>query len=68
MRENHKELNKFFTKEQQLDLKRSRINVIIEKKESNTKTEYELFQRLNISGFKLSDQEVKNCLKIMSNS
>lgn len=59
--------NKSFTKEQQLAFKRSRIDVIIVKKESDPKTKYELFQRLNTGGSKLSDQEVRNCLMIMTN-
>lgn len=56
-----------FTKEQQLFLKRARMDVIIMKKESDSKTKYELFQRLNTGGSKLSDQEVRNCLMIMTN-
>lgn len=56
-----------FTKEQQLSFKRSRIDVIIMKKESDPKAKYELFQRLNTGGSKLSDQEVRNCLMIMTN-
>lgn len=59
--------NKSFTKEQQLAFKRSRIDVIIVKKESDPNTKYELFQRLNTGGSKLSDQEVRNCLMIMTN-
>ena len=55
-----------FTKEQQLSFKRSRIDVIIMKKESDPKAKYELFQRLNTGGSKLSDQEVRNCLMIMT--
>lgn len=58
---------KSFTKEQQLAFKRSRIDVIIVKKESDPNTKYELFQRLNTGGSKLSDQEVRNCLMIMTN-
>lgn len=37
------------------------------KKESDPNTKYELFQRLNTGGTKLSDQEVRNCLMIMTN-
>lgn len=57
---------KSFTKEQQLAFKRARIDVIIVKKESDSKTKYELFQRLNTGGSRLSDQEVRNCLMIMT--
>lgn len=56
-----------FTKEQQLFFKRSRIDIIIVKKESDPNTKYELFQRLNTGGSFLSDQEVRNCLMIMTN-
>lgn len=56
-----------FTKEQQLYFKRARFDVTIMKKESDPNTKYELFQRLNTGGTLLSDQEVRNCLMIMSN-
>lgn len=56
-----------FTKEQQLFFKRARIDIIIMKKESDPNTKYELFQRLNTGGSLLSDQEVRNCLIIMTN-
>lgn len=56
-----------FTKQQQLTLKRARLDVIIIKKESDINTKYELFQRLNTGGSLLSYQEVRNCLIIMSN-
>ena len=56
-----------FTKEQQLAFKRARIDVVIMKKESDLNTKYELFQRLNTGGSMLSDQEVRNCLMIMTN-
>lgn len=59
--------NLAFTKEQQLSFKRSRIDIIIMKKESDPLAKYELFQRLNTGGSKLSDQEVRNCLMIMAN-
>lgn len=56
-----------FTKEQQLFFKRARMDIIIMKKESDPNTKYELFQRLNTGGSLLSDQEVRNCLMIMTN-
>ncbi len=56
-----------FTKEQQLIFKRSRMDIIIMKKESDPNAKYELFQRLNTGGSLLSDQEVRNCLMIMTN-
>ncbi|GHU67925.1 hypothetical protein AGMMS49983_19840 [Clostridia bacterium] len=57
-----------FTKEQQLFFKRARMDIIIMKKESDPNTKYELFQRLNTGGSLLSDQEVRNCLMIMTNN
>jgi len=55
-----------FTKEQQLIFKRARIDVVIMKKESDARTKYDLFQRLNTGGTRLSEQEVRNCLMIMT--
>lgn len=56
-----------FSSHQRIDFKRSRIDVVIVKKESDPKTKYELFQRLNTGGTSLSEQEVRNCLLIMTN-
>lgn len=67
MWDNPNDSSKSFTREQQLRFKRARIDVIIVKKESDPITKYELFQRLNTGGSKLSDQEVRNCLMIMTN-
>lgn len=47
--------------------KRSKIHVSIILQESNHKTRYELFQRLNTGGSQLSPQEVRNCILVMSN-
>lgn len=60
-------VNYCFTREQQLVFKRSRIDIIIMKKESDPNAKYELFQRLNTGGSQLSDQEVRNCLILMAN-
>lgn len=54
-------------KDVKLDFKRARIVVNIVKKESDTSAKYELFQRLNTGGSNLSEQEVRNCLVLMSN-
>lgn len=54
-----------FTTEQKINFKRSRIDVIIVKKESDQESKYELFQRLNTGGSHLSAQEVRNCMIIM---
>lgn len=51
----------------QRDVKRARIRVEILKKESDAYAKYELFQRLNTGGSKLSEQEVRTCTMIMIN-
>ena len=54
-----------FTEAQRLYLKRAKINVQIVKKESDPNIKFELFQRINTLGSKLSDQELRNCIFIM---
>ena len=51
----------------QIDFKREKIDFKIIKKESTADTKYDLFQRLNTGGSALSDQEVRNCILIMTN-
>lgn len=48
--------------------KREKIDIKIIKKESEGDTKFELFQRLNTGGTKLSDQEVRNCMLLMINN
>lgn len=55
------------TQAQRLLIKRSKIGVAILQKESDPMAKYELFQRLNTGGSIATDQEVRNCLLIMSN-
>lgn len=55
------------TNAQRLDFKRSKLDIKIIKKESDSETKYELFQRLNTGGSALSPQEIRNCLMIMEN-
>lgn len=50
-----------------LTFKRAKIYLVIIKKESDPDAKYELFQRLNNLGSKLSDQELRNCLLVMYN-
>lgn len=50
-----------------LMFKRAKIYLVIIRKESDPNAKYELFQRLNTLGSKLSDQEVRNCLLVMYN-
>jgi hypothetical protein len=52
----------------QLELKRARLRVEILRKESDEDAKYELFQRLNTGGSKLSEQEVRNSVLVMLNT
>lgn len=52
---------------QQLQIKRARLRVEILKKESDALAKYELFQRLNTGGARLTEQEVRNCVAVMVN-
>lgn len=51
----------------QLEIKRARMRVEILRKESDQDTKYELFQRLNTGGSRLSEQEVRNSVMVMLN-
>lgn len=57
-----------FDTSMQLQMKRARIRVEILRKESDEEAKFELFQRLNTGGTKLSEQEVRNSVLIMLNS
>jgi hypothetical protein len=57
-----------FDSSQRIAFKREKIDIKIVKKESNDTIKYELFQRLNTLGSKLSDQEVRNCLLVLLNN
>ncbi|KVV36062.1 hypothetical protein WK81_27915 [Burkholderia ubonensis] len=52
----------------QLEIKRARIRVEIVRKESDEDAKYEVFQRLNTGGTKLSEQEVRNSVLVMLNT
>lgn len=65
--ESSNDASKSLPQDLKLDFKRAKIVVNIVKKESDSSAKYELFQRLNTGGSKLSEQEVRNCLMIMSN-
>jgi hypothetical protein len=58
---------RFLTDEQRRYFKRSKIDFIIVKKESDPNAKYDLFQRLN-SGTHLGEQEARNCLAVMLDS
>lgn len=66
-KENDDDPNGFDTK-LQLEIKRSRIRVEILRKESDEDAKFELFQRLNTGGTKLSEQEVRNSVLVMINT
>ena len=51
----------------QLQIRRTRIRVEILQKEGDQNAKYELFQRLNTGGARLSEQEVRNCVAVMIN-
>lgn len=50
----------------QLLIKRSKVDVKIILRESSEQSKYELFQRLNSGGSQLEDQELRNCLIVMT--
>ena len=50
-----------------LIIRRSKIDVKIILRESSEATKYELFQRLNTGGSRLSDQEIRNAILLMVN-
>jgi hypothetical protein len=56
-----------FTPVQRMLIKRTKIGVSIILRESDPRSKYELFQRLNTGGSVLSEQEVRNCILVMSN-
>lgn len=45
----------------QLNLKRGRLQLYVLKRETHPSYKYEVFKRLNTTGAKLEDQEVRNC-------
>lgn len=54
------------TNSQRLEIKRSKLDIKIIKKQSDDRIKYELFQRINSLGTKLTDQELRNCIIIMN--
>ena len=53
--------------QQRIDIKRSKMDVNIILRESSPDAKYDMFERLNTGGTQLSEQEVRNCLLLMSN-
>lgn len=64
---NDEDENLSFTVAEQRYLKRAKISFNILLTESDQSSKYELFQRLNTGGTALTDQEVRNCLMVMTN-
>ncbi|MGI5817820.1 MAG: DUF262 domain-containing protein [Armatimonadota bacterium] len=56
-----------FTEAMRLKFKREKIGVILVKAESDEETKYDLFQRLNTGGTRLTDQELRNCILTLEN-
>jgi hypothetical protein len=52
---------------QRIEIKRSRMRVEIIKKDSNPRSKFELFQRLNEGGAALTPQEIRNSVLVMLN-
>ena len=48
----------------QIDIKRARVRVEILKNDSDLEAKFELFQRLNTGGAKLTEQEVRNSIAV----
>ena len=59
---------KTLTPAQRLLIKRTRLNVSIILKESDDRSKYDLFQRLNTGGSNLSSQELRNCILVSINN
>ena len=60
--------NQSFTNAQRLDVKRSRIDIKIIKRESSPQTKFDLFQRLNSYGSQLNSQEMRSALLVAVSS
>lgn len=58
--EDDEDSSRTLTPAQRRDIKRSKIDLKIIQRESDTKTKFDLFQRLNSFGSKLSNQEIRN--------
>lgn len=59
---------KALTPAQRRDIKRAKIDLKIVQRESDPKTKFDLFQRLNSFGSKLSNQEIRNAQLVGVNS
>ncbi len=59
---------KTFSEAQRLDVKRSKIDIKIIKRESSPETKFDLFQRLNSYGSDLTPQEIRSALLVAVSS
>jgi hypothetical protein len=64
----HDDDAKALTPAQRRDIKRAKIDLKIVQRESDPKTKFDLFQRLNSFGSKLSNQEIRNAQLVGVNS
>jgi hypothetical protein len=51
----------------QIRIKRARLDINIVRSTSTEDVKYEVFQRLNTGGAQATDQEIRNCLLVMTN-
>lgn len=61
------DIDNSLTEAQRRYIKRSKLDITIIDKTSDINAKYELFQRLNTGGTRLSPQEIRNCLLVMIN-
>ena len=59
--------NTYFDRETKLIFKRTPLSIQIVKRESDSSTKYELFDRLNSGGSALSGQEIRNAIFLLEN-
>nr|WP_256437620.1 DUF262 domain-containing protein [Roseococcus sp. SDR] len=63
----HEEENSSLPESVRIKIKRARLDINIVKSTSDTDVKYEVFQRLNKGGASATEQEIRNCLLVMSN-
>jgi len=63
----HEDDDKRLPVSSQIKIKRARLDVNIVRSTSEQDVKYEVFQRLNTGGAQATDQEVRNCLLVMTN-
>ena len=64
---NEKNPENAFSEYEKRFFKRAKLSFVIIRKESDSSSKYELFQRLNSGGTSLSEQEIRNCIMVMTN-